>query len=136
MVLPGWIPALFIRISVPPNLSRTDLQFLHLFDAADIGLLRHDAGGAFGGQCREKICSLKKPLDSHIGDANLQTQAGETACRRKADACRSARYHGYGIFIHCGVLHFEFLPLGQTLFAIAQDRFKRAYAAIRAVMKL
>ena len=45
-VLPGWMPALFMRMSVPPKRSRTArFQFRHALGLADVDRERHHMCG-------------------------------------------------------------------------------------------
>jgi hypothetical protein len=48
---------------------------------------------------------MGKPVNASISDANLEALTGKTACRRKPDACGSARYNRYGAIVEICNLH-------------------------------
>ena len=76
--LPGCIPALFIKISVPPNRSRTGgFQPRDIFEPADVDGRGHDVAGA-AGRCRCYLrFRLSEAISPEIRDAHFHAETSE-----------------------------------------------------------
>ena len=78
IALPGWMPALFMRRSVPPKRSPTAFfQGDQVRDAADVGFDRNHVGVARLGRGRDLFPRPGQPVRADIGDANAHAQSGE-----------------------------------------------------------
>ena len=109
LLLSGPMPALFIRMSVPPNfLLHRGLQPRDLLEPADVDRRGHDVGGAALGDGRQFCGGLSEPFGADIGDADLHAEAGEPHRGGKPDAGRASGDDGNMMGRHGGMGHRSF----------------------------
>ena len=87
LLLSGPMPALFIRMSVPPNRFCTAASSAcDVIEAADVDGGCHHIGGAALGDGRQRCRGLGEPVGPDIGDTDFHAEAGKARCGGKPDA--------------------------------------------------